>query len=126
MKKQIFAFFVLFVATSFTFSAYAQKVQLSFQVQCLLIPGDDNDLGEFPRPRNPFQEPCVWQNGHTLVFDAAIEGCIVQLVDENEDVVFSDSIEENQTSLVLPSTLTGTYELQIIQGDYMFYCEIEL
>ena len=49
-----------------------------------------------------------------------------QLVDEDEAVVFSDSIAENQTSLVLPASLTGTFELQIVTDQYIFYCEIEL
>ena len=72
------------------------------------------------------QIPEVYLDGHTLSFDAAIEGCEVRLLDANENVVFTDFIEENQTSLILPSTLTGIFELQIIRGNIIFYCEIEL
>ena len=79
-----------------------------------------------PLPKSPVQIPEVWQDGHTLYFDAAIEGCTIQLLDEDENVVFSHFIEENETSLTFPSTLTGTYELQIIRGSIVFYCEIEL
>lgn len=76
--------------------------------------------------KSSVQIPEVYLDGHTLSFDAAIEGCEVRLLDENEDVVFSDFIEGNQTSLLLPSTLAGTFELQIVQGNIIFYCEIEL
>ena len=76
--------------------------------------------------KDPILIPEVYLDGNTLSFDAAIEGCEVRLLDENENVVFTDSIEENQTSLIFPATLTGTFELQIIQGDIIFYCEIEL
>ena len=76
--------------------------------------------------KDPIQIPEVYLDGDTLTFDAAIEGCEVRLLDANENVVFTDFIEENQTSLVLPSTLTGEFELQIIQGNTIFYCIIEL
>ena len=79
-----------------------------------------------PLPKSPVQIPEVYLDGNTLSFDADIEGCEVRLLDANENVVFTDFIEENQTSLLLPSTLTGTFELQIVQGNIIFYCEIEL
>ena len=79
-----------------------------------------------PLPKTPIQIPEVYLDGHALSFDAAIEGCTVRLLDEDEYIVFTDFIEENQTSLLLPSTLTGTFELQIICGNIIFYCEIEL
>ena len=61
-----------------------------------------------------------------LTFDESLEGCTVRLLDEDETVVFSDFIEENQTSIVFPTALSGTYELQIICGSITFYCYIEL
>ena len=76
--------------------------------------------------KSPTESPEVYLDGHTLYFDEAIEGCPVLLIDEDENVVFSDSIGENQIALTFPSTLTGTFELQIIQGNIIFYCEIEL
>ena len=79
-----------------------------------------------PLPKSPVHIPEVYLDGHALSFDAAIEGCEVRLLDANENVIFTDFIEENQTSLILPSTLTGIFELQIIRGNIIFYCEIEL
>ena len=84
-------------------------------------------LGGHIRPtKSPVQIPEVYLEDSVLYFDAAIEGCTVQLLDEDENVVFADSIEENQTTLTFPSTLTGEFELQIIQDDIIFYCIIEL
>lgn len=79
-----------------------------------------------PLPKAPILIPAVYLDGHTLSFDAAIEGCEVRLLDEDENVIFSDFIAISQTSLILPATLSGTYELQIIRGNFIFYCEIEL
>ncbi|MBQ8968578.1 MAG: hypothetical protein IJ064_02430 [Bacteroidaceae bacterium] len=92
-----------------------------------LVIKQTNPGSQFDKPlKSPVQIPEVWQDGHSLYFDASIEGCTVQLLDENENVIFSDSIDENQTSLTLPEYLTGTYELQIVRGSITFYCEIEL
>ncbi|MBQ8051871.1 MAG: hypothetical protein IJ197_09930 [Bacteroidaceae bacterium] len=79
-----------------------------------------------PLAKSPILVPEVYLDGNVLTFDEALEGCTVRLLDEDETVVFSDFIEENQTSIVFPATLSGTYELQIICGSITFYCYIEL
>ena len=82
--------------------------------------------GGFQFPKSPILIPEVYLNANVLTFDEALEGTTVQLIDEDEFVVFSDFIEENQTSIVFPATLSGTYELQIVCGAITFYCYIEL
>ena len=59
-----------------------------------------------------------------LTFDDSCLGCELRLVDENDNVVYTTTITSN--TLVLPSTLSGEYELQIISGIYCFYGYIEL
>ena len=89
--------------------------------------GDDNGSGGFkPHPKSPIQVPEVYLNGNVLTFDEALEGTTVQLLDEDDIVVFSDFIEENQTSIVFPTTLSGYYKLLIVCDDITFYCEIQL
>ena len=90
-------------------------------------PGDDNGGGSLnPRPKTPILIPEVYLNGNVLTFDETLEGTTVQLLDEDDNVVFSDFIEENQTSIVFPTTLFGSYKLLIVCSDITFYCEIEL
>jgi len=122
-----------------------KKILLLFVVMLsmgmsLTIAGNGNGSGKLPftvKPTNiggelsqpskaPILIPAVYLDGHTLSFDAAIEGCEVRLLDEDENVIFSDFIAISQTSLTLPATLSGTFELQIIRGNFIFYCEIEL
>ena len=45
---------------------------------------------------------------------------------KNDKVVYSTVIPTNTTNLVIPSTLSGEYEIQIIQGNICFYGYIEL
>ncbi len=89
-------------------------------------PGDDNNQGEHNNPKSPILIPEVYLNGNVLTFDEALEGTTVQLLDEDDTIVFSDFIEENQTSIVFPTTLFGSYKLLILCSNITFYCEIEL
>lgn len=92
-----------------------------------LTPGDgNNDNGGLLFPKTPILIPEVYLNGNVLTFDEAIEGSTVQLWDEDDTIVFSDFIEENQTSIVFPTTLFGSYKLLIVCSDITFYCEIGL
>ena len=54
------------------------------------------------------------------------DGCVLRLVDENENVVYSIVIPTGATSLVLPSYLSGDYEIQIVQGNIYYYGNIYL
>lgn len=77
-------------------------------------------------PKSPVLAPTVYIDGNVLTFDTPCDGCVLQLVDENDDVVYSIIIPAGTTTLTLPSDLEGTYELQIIDGEWMFYSDIEL
>lgn len=77
-------------------------------------------------PRGPIDIPEVYLEDNELSFDSSLEGCTVRLLDEEETVVFTAVISTGQTSVTFPSTLTGTYELQIVSGDLIFYGYIDL
>lgn len=127
MKKLVILCLAIVASVSFAFGNGIFN-PLVFNIRPLPPkPGDIIiPIGGNPRPKSPVQAPDVYLEENILTFDEAIEGCTIQLVDEEEDIVFSDFIDENQTSLTLPSYLSGTYELQIITDSYIFYCEIEL
>lgn len=79
-----------------------------------------------PKPKSPVCVPIVYQDGNVLTFATACDGCTLQLVDEDDDVVYSIVIPAGTTTLVLPSTLSGTFELQIIRDNGLFYADIIL
>lgn len=124
MRKTFLILFAMMVVTPII--VHAVEIPLAFSI-IIGSPGDNHgDIGGNPHPRTPIQSPSVSIDGYTLYLYSGCEGSTIQLLDEDENVVFIDSIGENQTTLVLPSTLSGTYELQIIQGNITFYCHIEL
>ena len=85
---------------------------------------DDPEDTEGNPHRNPILVPEVDIEDYTLTFDDSCLGCELRLVDGNDNVVYTTTITSN--TLVLPSTLSGEYELQIISGIYCFYGYIEL
>lgn len=82
------------------------------------------------RPRNLINPPSVSLDDHTLYINSEHPAYTLYLVDttgEEPDVVYQVFIPANVNVVVLPSTLSGTYELQLYDGgDYYFYSEIEL
>ena len=79
-----------------------------------------------PNHKSPVLAPTVYIDGYELTFDTPCDGCTLQLVDEDNDVVYSLVIPVGTTTLYLPTDLEGTFELQIICGEWLFYGEIEL
>ncbi len=76
--------------------------------------------------KTPTIIPKVSIEDYTLYFNTPCDGYVLRLVDEFDNVVYSTVIPVGATSLVLPSYLSGTYELQIITGFYCFYGLITL
>ena len=76
--------------------------------------------------RSPVQIPTVFLDGFTLYFDEPCDGCTLQLVDEDAEVVYSVVLPNGTTEWELPELASGEYKLQIIRGKYCFWGWIEL
>ena len=87
---------------------------------------ETNDLGKTPLPKSPIIKPQIGIEDYTLYIYSGCEDATLVLVDENDNDVFSQEIEDDTDQIVLPTTLSGTYELRIYRGNFMFYGEIEL
>lgn len=80
-----------------------------------------------PLPRNPIEVPEVSIEDSVLYFESSHPAYALYLVDSNDNVVYQTIVLEDQAQVVLPSTLSGIYELQLYtDGDYYFYGDIEL
>ena len=87
---------------------------------------EDPEHGDSGQQKTPVTIPDISLEDHTLYFYTSCDGCTLRLLDENDNVAYSTIIPTNTTSLVLPSTLSGEYEIQIIQGNICFYGYINL
>lgn len=114
MAKKISLLMLLFIIVAS--SAMAQRIGLQIQYV-----DPTKELGG-PH-RNPVDIPEVSLDDHTLYFTTSCVGDTLQLV-QNGVVVYSTVIADDEVEL--PETLTGEFEIQIIQDEWLFYGVIEL
>lgn len=120
MKKR-FLFFVLTLALLPMSNVTVMAIPINFNV------GYEN-------PQNPQDDdkrtltlvPEVEIEDYTLTFYTPCDGCVLRLLDENDIVVYSTIIPTSTTELVLPSYLSGDYEIQIVQGNLYFWGYVNL
>jgi hypothetical protein len=86
---------------------------------------DPEDEGGDPH-RSPILIPEVGIDNYTLTFYTPCDGCTLRLLDENDNIAFVTMIPVGSTTLVLPSYLSGTYQIQIISGNICFWGYIDL
>ncbi len=87
---------------------------------------DPSNNGQGNPGRSPVFIPSVSIDGSTIYFITPCDGCLLRIVDEFDNEVYSTVIPVGATSLVLPAYLSGDYELQIVTGIYYFYGDITL
>ena len=83
-------------------------------------------FGGTPMPRTPPAIPNVSIDDHTLNTGAVWFDATLQVLDENENVVYTTFVPAGTPSVVLPSTLSGDYELRLIWNNWRFYGYISL
>ena len=102
-------------------SVYADPEGIDLQVGYV----DPND-GDDGLNRSPILVPEISLDGYSIIFDTPCDGYTLRLLDANDNVVYSTIIPTGTTSMVLPSSLSGEYKIEIIQGIVCFYGYIYL
>lgn len=87
---------------------------------------ETGDLGN-DWPRSPIEIPSASIDGHTLYINAHPD-YVLQLVDPSDDsiIYYEMDLPAGTNQTVLPSTLSGTYEIRLIWGNWYFYGIINL
>jgi hypothetical protein len=80
---------------------------------------DDQPLGN-GFPRSPIEVPLVYIEDYTLAFVADHPDYVLNIKDEDGDVVYSTVVYSSETQVVLPSTLSGDHEIELIMGYWKF------
>ena len=113
MTKKRFLFMALMIAmlSSFSVRVLADPVDLNVGY----VDPTGNEIGQ---QRGPITIPEVSIDDYTLSFITPCDGCTLRLLDENDNAVFTTII--SSSTLVLPSTLSGDYRIEIISGNYCF------
>ena len=84
----------------------------------------DNPIGGHGDPGKSSSFLYIYQSGNVFYFGEAFVGCAVTLLSNNV-TVFSTVVDENG-QVVIPTTLTGVFELQIIVDGVVYWAEVIL
>ena len=129
LNKILRSLLLLVIVLGGALFSYADPLSGSVPV-ILQVGWHDPTSGSGELPRNLVNPPSASLDDHTLYINSEHPAYTLYLVDttgEEPDVVYQVYVPANVSVVVLPSTLSGTYELQLYDGsDYYFYSEIEL
>ncbi len=90
-----------------------------------LLPKIDPTSPLPPYQKTPVALPVFYLDGYTLTASDNTVGSTVELLDEDDNVVFSTYIYI-EGDIQLPTTLAGTYTIEVTRGGMTFIGEIEL
>ena len=103
------------------FGAFILSTSMSAQV---LVPLSVNYDDEQPvtngNPKTPITAPTVYIDDYTLLFEASHPEYVLYIKDEDGNVVYSTVVSSTQTQVVLPSTLSGNYQIELVMGNWLF------
>ena len=116
--KKLLVFLALLMSCTF---AQAQKVEIDFTCEGI----DDGPIGNH-MPRGPIDPPTVYLEDYILTFATNHPEYVLYIKDEYETVVYSTVITSATTEVVLPSTLSGNYEIDLVMDGWCFWGWIEL
>ena len=114
MKKHLIILLALLAAT--TINAEPELVPVR---PVPTIPNDGDPA------RSPIVVPTFYLDGYTLTASDNTVGSTVELLDEDDNVVFSTYVYI-EGDIQLPTTLSGTYTIEVTRAGQTFIGEIEL
>lgn len=71
-------------------------------------------------PRSPIEVPLVYIEDNTLTFEINHPNYVLTIKDEDGDVVYTTTVFTTDTEVILPSTLSGDYEINLVMGNWLF------
>lgn len=111
----------------FLFGAFILSTSVSAQE---LVPLTVSIIDEQPVtngfPRTPITAPIVYIDDYTLLFEANHPEYALNIKDENNVVVYTTVVYSTQTQVILPSTLSGDYQIELVVNKYYFCGYINL
>ncbi len=116
MKKKLLTLLMAFLTA--TTSLYANPT--SIPLEPVKTTPDDGDPA-----RSPILTPVFYLDGYTLTAADNTLGSTVELIDANDNVVFTAYVSI-EGDIQLPTTLSGTYTIKVVRGGITFIGEIEL
>jgi len=110
--RKLLMMFVLMLGGAIFSEALAEE-----QIPMQIIDEGPAHSGNTLAPARPWY---ITQNDYVLTLPAFEDDYILELRDEDDVVVYTDDVPAGTTQIVLPSTLSGDFELRLV-GDTYYY-----
>ena len=112
MKKLLLLIIAAFMLST---SSWAwELVPLSLHIE-----DDDKPLGHgYGKPS--IETPKVYIEDYTLSFGINHPEYALIIKDENGQEVYTTTVFSTQPNVILPSTLSGNYEINLVMGNWLF------
>ena len=111
MKKNLLlVLFALFMSTSV----------MAWELIPLSVNYDDEQPLGPGYPKTPITAPTVYIDDYTLLFEANHPEYVLNIKDESNNVVYTTVVYSTQTQVVLPSTLSGDYQIELVVDNLLF------
>lgn len=117
MKKLL-----LTIVGAFLFSVQMEAMSLVPLTVSII---DNKPVGH-PTPKSPVEVPTVYIEDYVLTFTENHPDYTLYIKDEDGFVVYSTTVWSSDTEVILPSTLSGDYEIELVMGNWLFTGWIEL
>ena len=119
MKKTVFLLLAVLVCSLVQAQETNSQECINFSVQLTNGAFDPKPIG-IPVPKSPIQPPTVYIDDYTLSFEADHPEYVLSIKDEEDEVVYTTVVSSSQTQVILPSTLSGEYKIELIMGNWLF------
>ena len=116
---------LLFVATLLLGSVLCGNLYAGVQTDIPLQIIDDSVVGDLGT-KGPNTPLIIHQDDNVLLLPSMGIDMVLQLLDDTGVVVYSTFVPAGTTQVVLPTTMTGTYELRLITSTYYYMGYITL
>jgi len=111
MKKFLLMIFGAFLLST---SLFAKEV-VPFTVNY-----EDNQPIGHGYGRTPMRPPLVYIDDYTLIFAVGHPDYTLIIKDEDGYVVYTTTVFSTDIEVILPSTLSGDYEVNLVMGNWLF------
>lgn len=108
-------FFLFVMSTLLMCSSVFAKELVSFTYRAI----DDRPLGH-SHPKSHDETPTVYIEDYTLSFEANHPEYLLSIRDEDGYVVYTTMVYSTETQVVLPTTLSGDYMIELAIGELLF------
>lgn len=89
------------------------------------IDDDEKPIGH-STPKTPIEVPKVYIEDYTLTFGINHPEYVLIIKEENGQEVYTTTVFSTQPDVILPSRLSGNYEINLVMGNWLFVGEISL